>query len=71
VSEPIRGYRDAVRHQEAMLHFIAVAARQGLYFHDYGGAAYHHGFCAAMTLADTAQVLQRLEDAVRQVRGKI
>src|SRR5579884_186158 len=70
VPEPIRSYRDAVRHQrESMLRFIAAAARHGVYFHDYGGAACHHGFCAAMTLADTEEVLQRLEDAVRELRS--
>ena len=63
---PIRSYRDAVKHhREQMLRFIAAAARHGVYFHDYGGAACHHGFCAAMTLADTEEVLNRLEYAVR------
>ncbi|HTU22121.1 MAG TPA: aminotransferase class III-fold pyridoxal phosphate-dependent enzyme, partial [Gemmataceae bacterium] len=70
VPEPIRSYRDAVRHQrEQMLGFIAAAARHGVYFHDYGGAACHHGFCAAMTLADTEEVLHRLEDAVRELEN--
>jgi glutamate-1-semialdehyde 2,1-aminomutase len=65
MTEPIRSYRDAVKHhREQMLRFIAAAARHGVYFHDYGGAACHHGFCAAMALADTEEVLQRLEDAV-------
>ncbi len=66
---PVRNYRDAVRHQrEQMLRFIAAAARQGVYFHDYGGAACHHGFCAAMTAADTEDVLNRLDDAVRELK---
>ncbi len=70
VPEPIRHYRDAVRHQrEQMLRFIAAAARHGVYFHDYGGAACHHGFCAAMTLTDTEEALNRLQDAVRELRG--
>jgi glutamate-1-semialdehyde 2,1-aminomutase len=70
VAEPVRSYRDAVRHhREQMLRFIAAAARHGVYFHDYGGAACHHGFCAAMTLADTEEVLNRLEDAVRELRS--
>ncbi|HTU18399.1 MAG TPA: aspartate aminotransferase family protein [Gemmataceae bacterium] len=70
VMEPVRSYRDAVRHQrEQMLRFIAAAARHGVYFHDYGGAACHHGFCAAMTLADTEEVLNRLEDTVRTLRN--
>jgi glutamate-1-semialdehyde 2,1-aminomutase len=64
-----RDYRDAVRHQrEQMLRFIAAAIRHGVYFHDYGGAACHHGFCAAMTLADAAEALTRLDDAVKRLR---
>jgi glutamate-1-semialdehyde 2,1-aminomutase len=61
-------YRDAVLHQrEAMLRFIAAAIRHGVYFHDYGGAACHHGFCAAMTLADVRETLSRLDAAVSEV----
>jgi glutamate-1-semialdehyde 2,1-aminomutase len=63
-----RDYRDAVPHQrEPMLRFIASAIRNGVYFHDYGGAACHHGFCAAMTLADANESLKRLDDAVRSM----
>jgi glutamate-1-semialdehyde 2,1-aminomutase len=62
----VRDYRDAVRHQrEQMLRFIAAALGRGVYFHDYGGAACHHGFCAAMTLVDADEALSRLDDAVR------
>jgi glutamate-1-semialdehyde 2,1-aminomutase len=65
VAGPIRNYRDAVAHQrERMLRFIAAAIRHGVYFHDYGGAACHHGFCAAMTLSDADEALARLDDAV-------
>jgi glutamate-1-semialdehyde 2,1-aminomutase len=62
---PVRSYRDAVRHHRGkMLRFIAAAVRHGVYFHDYGGAACHHGFCAAMTLADADEALNRLGAAV-------
>jgi glutamate-1-semialdehyde 2,1-aminomutase len=61
-----RNYRDAVQHQRAaMLRFIKAAIGNGVYFHDYGGAACHHGFCAAMTLGDADEVLSRLDGAVR------
>jgi glutamate-1-semialdehyde 2,1-aminomutase len=64
-------YRDAVRHQrERMLRFIAAAIRNGVYFHDYGGAACHHGFCAAMSLADVRETLQRLDTAVRELAAE-
>ncbi len=66
---PVCSYRDAVRHhREQMLRFIAAAVRHGVYFHDYGGAACHHGFCAAMTLADVDEVLNRLEAAVDELK---
>jgi glutamate-1-semialdehyde 2,1-aminomutase len=69
VTEAVHNYRDAVRHhREQMLRFIAAAARHGVYFHDYGGAACHHGFCAAMTLVDAEEALNRLDDAVREMR---
>jgi glutamate-1-semialdehyde 2,1-aminomutase len=70
VTEPVRNYRDAVKHhREQMLRFIAAAIRHGVYFHDYGGAACHHGFCAAMTLADVGEVLNRLDAAVQTLRS--
>jgi hypothetical protein len=50
-----------------MLRFIAAAIQHGVYFHDYGGAACHHGFCAAMTRNDVTAVLQRLDQALAQL----
>jgi glutamate-1-semialdehyde 2,1-aminomutase len=65
---PPHSYRDAVRHQrEQMLRFIRAAVANGVYFHDYGGAACHHGFCAAMTPADADEALRRLDAAVAQL----
>jgi glutamate-1-semialdehyde 2,1-aminomutase len=65
-----RDYRDAVRHhRDQMLRFIASAIRYGVYFHDYGGAACHHGFCAAMTLTDVDEALNRIDDAVKEIAG--
>jgi len=65
LTEPARDYRTALRHQrETMLRFIASAIRNGVYFHDYGGGACHHGFCAATTRADVAEALTRLDAAV-------
>ena len=58
-------YRDAVLHQrEQMLRFIKSAINHGVYFHDYGGAACHHGFCAAMTIDDVKEVRRRLDLAL-------
>ncbi len=66
VEGPLRNYRDAVKHhRDQMLRFVAAAIRNGVYFHDYGGAACHHGFCAATTLADVDEALNRLDQAAR------
>jgi glutamate-1-semialdehyde 2,1-aminomutase len=69
IAEPVRSYRDAVKHDRAqMLRFVTAAIRSGVYFHDYGGAACHHGFCAAMTIADVEEALERIDTAVGQLR---
>jgi glutamate-1-semialdehyde 2,1-aminomutase len=69
VSGEVTDYRDAVKHQrETMLRFVAAAIENGVYFHDYGGAACHHGFCHAMSLADVDETLNRLDRAVSSLR---
>lgn len=69
VEGPVRSYRDAVRHDRAMmLTFVRLAIEEGVYFHDYGGAACHHGFCAAMTQADADEALARLDRAVARMK---
>jgi hypothetical protein len=50
-----------------MLRFIARSIEEGVYFHDYGGAACHHGFCWATTSADVQDALQRLDRAVARL----
>ncbi len=61
----LQNYRDVVHHDRAMmLQFIRAAIEHGVYFHDYGGGPCHHGFCAAMTLADVDDALRRLDGAV-------
>lgn len=70
VDGQLRNYRDAVRHQrETMLRFIAAAIAEGVYFHDYGGAACHHGFCHAMSLTDADETIRRIDRAVEQMRS--
>src|SRR5262249_50777086 len=69
VEGEVTNYRDAVKHPRAtMLRFVAAAIRNGVYFHDYGGAACHHGFCHAMSLADVDETLNRLDRAVSSLR---
>jgi glutamate-1-semialdehyde 2,1-aminomutase len=68
VNQPVNDYRSAVKHQrEQMLRFVKLAIDNGVYFHDYGGAACHHGFCAAMTRADVDMALDRLDAAIRHL----
>ena len=68
ITQPVLNYRDAVRHhRDQMLRFVAAAIAEGVYFHDYGGAACHHGFCAALTMADVDEVLLRLDRAVQSM----
>jgi glutamate-1-semialdehyde 2,1-aminomutase len=68
IRDPVCNYRDALKHhREQMLRFVAAAIRHGVYFHDYGGAPCHHGFCAAMTAADVEETLARLNNAVREI----
>ncbi len=72
VPKPALTYRDVVHHDRAMmLAFVAAAIREGVYFHDYGGAACHHGFCAATTLGDVDEILRRLDDACRLMTGEL
>lgn len=64
----VTNYRDAVQHhRDQMLRFVASAIAHGVYFHDYGGAACHHGFCAATKLEDVDEVLARLDKAVARI----
>jgi glutamate-1-semialdehyde 2,1-aminomutase len=68
ITDEVRSYRDAIRHdRRQMLRFVTASINHGVYFHDYGGAACHHGFCAAMSLADADVTLKRLNDAVGEL----
>jgi glutamate-1-semialdehyde 2,1-aminomutase len=58
-------YRDAAQHQrDQMLRFIKASIEHGVYFHDYGGAACHHGFCAAMGVSDVHKALRQMDAAL-------
>jgi glutamate-1-semialdehyde 2,1-aminomutase len=66
--EVVANYADAQRHdRERLMRFYAAAIKHGVYFHDYGGAPCHHGFCAAMTEADADEALARLDRAVSEL----
>ncbi len=70
IEQEVRDWRDTLQHDRAkMLQFVAAAIQEGVYFHDYGGAACHHGFCAAMTQADVNEALARLDRALGTLAG--
>jgi len=72
IEHEVRDWRDTLEHDRAkMLQFVAAAIREGVYFHDYGGAACHHGFCAAMTQADVDEALARLDRALAIVAREV
>lgn len=63
---PLRRYRDVLDHDVALwLTIIREAHERGVYFHDYGGVACHHGWSIAHSLEDIDLALDRLDDAVR------
>ena len=65
IPHEVRDYADAQKHdREMMLRFIAAAIANGVYFHDYGGGAVHHGFCGAMQESDVDEALSRLDAAI-------
>ncbi|MDX1945878.1 MAG: aminotransferase class III-fold pyridoxal phosphate-dependent enzyme [Pirellulaceae bacterium] len=65
----VRSYADAQQHDRAkLMKFYAAAIRHGVYFHDYGGAPCHQGFCAAMQPTDVDEALARLDRAVAEIK---
>jgi glutamate-1-semialdehyde 2,1-aminomutase len=66
--EKVTNYRQSLCHtKERMLKFCLEATHRGVYFHDYGGAACHHGYSLAHSSEDIARVLQVVEDSLAQV----
>ncbi|QDU29756.1 Glutamate-1-semialdehyde 2,1-aminomutase 1 [Anatilimnocola aggregata] len=69
IDDQPQDFRDTLQHSRTlMLQFIRAAIEHGVYLHDYGGGACHHGFCAAMTTADVDQTLDRLAAAVQSMQ---
>ena len=64
----VTNYAEAQQHDRArLLKFYKLAIEHGVYFHDYGGAPCHHGFCAAMQPADVQEALSRLDAALKEL----
>lgn len=63
--EKVTNYRQSLCHtKQRMLKFCLEATNRGVYFHDYGGGACHHGYSLAHSSEDIARVLQVVEDAL-------
>lgn len=68
--EPVVNYRQALVHRpEQMLEFCRRTTERGVYFHDYGGGACHHGFSLAHEPADIDRVLNVVDDVLNAERG--
>ena len=64
----VRNYTDSQHHdKQMMLRFIKGAIDNGVYFHDYGGIAVHHGFCRATQESDVDEALERLDGSVAKL----
>jgi len=64
--EPVTNYRESLCHdREVMLTFCRETTDRGVYFHDYGGGACHHGYSLAHESEDIATVLSVMEDALK------
>ena len=69
LEEPPVDYLGALDHRvDIMLAFVRETARRGVYFHDYGGGACHHGFSSAHTDDDMARALEGIEGALKAVK---
>mgnify|MGYP001614075382 CR=1 FL=1 len=68
IEEEVTDYRQSERHDRGMmLKFIREAAARGVYFHDYGGIAVHHGFSSAHTVEDMDRAVEAIEGAMRAI----
>jgi glutamate-1-semialdehyde 2,1-aminomutase len=67
--DKVVNYRQSLCHnRQQMLDFCRQTTDRGVYFHDYGGGACHHGFSLAHTSEDLARVLQVVEDTLAAIR---
>lgn len=64
--EPVTNYRQSLCHdRETMLEFCRQTTQRGVYFHDYGGGACHHGFSLAHDSVEIDAVLNAVDDALQ------
>ncbi len=69
---PAVRYEDIFCHDKAlMLEIVKGCYDRGVYFHDYGGAAAHHGYSIQHTLENVREVLSVLQDVLGKLKGKL
>ncbi len=67
--DPVTNYRQSLCHdRNVMLEFCRQTTDRGVYFHDYGGGACHHGFSLAHTPEDIDRVLNVMDDALQTLK---
>ena len=67
--EPVRNYSESLCHDKnTMLEFCRQTTERGVYFHDYGGGACHHGYSLAHTEADIDRVLEVMNDSLQAMK---
>ncbi len=68
--EPVINYRQSLVHDpQMMLRFCRETTDRGVYFHDYGGGACHHGYSLAHDMDDIDRVLNVVGDALAAMGG--
>ena len=69
---PAIRYEDIFCHDRALMREVLKGCYdRGVYFHDYGGAAAHHGYSVQHTLADIGEVLNVLEDVLGKLKDRL
>jgi len=69
---PAIRYEDIFCHDKSlMLEICKGCYDRGVYFHDYGGAAAHHGYSSLHTLEDIGEVLNVLEAVLGNLKEKL
>jgi len=69
---PAVRYEDTFGHDKTlMLEILKGCYDRGIYFHDYGGAAAHHGYSVQHTIGDIDEVLNVLDEVLGKLKGKL
>ncbi len=68
IDSEVKNYRDSLGHdKEKMLKFAREMMKRGIYFHDYGGSATHHGISIAHSKEDVDRILNAFEDTLKVI----